>query len=108
MAKIATRLGNNRSESDIIVQVVALLDGINKETVFNKLNNAWEVTTTLKKEKNESLNDFFSKFETLQYSLNLADTKIDFNKVPEIVFENAKTAIRDICNDETAFKEEQV
>ena len=106
--QIATRLGNNRSESDIIVQVVALLDGINEETVFNKLNNAWEVITTLKKEKNESLNDFFSKFETLQYSLNLADTKIDFNKVPEIVFENAKTAIRDICNDETAFKEEQV
>ena len=44
MAKIATRLGNNRSESDIIVQVVALLDGINEETVFNKLNNAWEQT----------------------------------------------------------------
>ena len=71
--QIQTRLGKNRNESDIIVQVVALLDTINEETVYNKLCSAWDAITGFKKTKEQSLNDFFSKFETLQYSLNLAD-----------------------------------
>ena len=157
--QIQTRLGNNRNDADIITQVVGLLDTINEETVYNKLSNAWESITTLTKEKNETLNDFFSKFETLHYSLNLADSsytelgpdkvgmdlkyyeerekvlknrvefndklkvvhllealgvdeghkrdilsKINFNKDPAEVFEDAKTAIRDICSEEAAFK----
>ena len=159
--QIQTRLEKQRNESDIIAQVVTLLDAINEETIYNKLNTAWEAITTFKKEKNESLNNFFSRFETLQYSLNMADasyselgpvkagmdvkyyekrekilrnrvefndklkvvhllkalgvdeahkrdilTKIDFNKDPNIVFDDAKTAIRDICSDDTAFKSE--
>ena len=52
-----------------------LLDGINEETVYNKLANAWEQILSIKKKKEESLNDFFSRFETLLYSLNLADEK---------------------------------
>ena len=161
--QIQTRLGSCRNEPNVITQVWTILDSINEGTMFNKLSTAWEAITALKKERKESLNDFFSRFETLQFSLNLADssyevlepvkagmdikyyerrekvlknrvefndklkvvhllkalgideahkrdiiTKIDFNKEPEIVFEDAKTAIRDICNDETAFKEEQV
>ena len=35
--QIQTRLGKNRNDSDIITQVVALLDTINEETTYNKL-----------------------------------------------------------------------
>ena len=153
--QIQTRLGKNRNDSNIINQVVALLDSINEETVYNKLCTAWGSITGLKKTKEETLNDFFSKFETLQYSLNLADdtyeelepvkegkdlkyyeerdkmasrkvelndklkavhlikalgvdgahkrdilSKVDFNKEPKQVYEDTKTAIRDICGDE--------
>lgn len=152
--QIQVRLGNNRNDVNIITQVVALLDTINEETVYNKLSSAWEAVITLKKTKDQTLNDFFSKFETIQYSLNLADesfkeqepleagkdkkyyeereqmasrkvemndklkavqlikalgvdgtfkrdilSKVDFNKEPSKVYEDTKTAIRDICGD---------
>ena len=71
--QIQTRLGRNRNDSNIILQVVALLDSINEETVFNKLSAAWDAINGMKRNKNENLNDFFSRFETLQYSLNLSD-----------------------------------
>ena len=71
--QIQTRLGKNRSESNIIAQVVALLDTVNEETVYNKLSKAWDSLANFKKEEKESLNDFFSRFETLQYSMNHAD-----------------------------------
>ena len=152
--QIQTRLGKNRNDPNIIAQVLTLLDAINEETVFNKLCAAWDDLANLKKEKNQTLNDFFSKFETLQYSLNLADdtfielepvkegkelkyyeerekmgsrkvelndklkavhlikalgvdenhrrdilAKVNFNKEPKEVYEETKTAIRDICGD---------
>ena len=157
--QIQTRLGKSRNDPDIIGQVVALLDTINEETVYNKLSSAWDSLGALKKEKHQTLNDFFSKFETVQYSLNLADdtfkemeaveagkdlkyyeerekmfarriemndklkavhlikalgvdgaykrdilAKVDFNKEPAKVYEDTKTAIRDICGD----KDEEV
>ena len=71
--QIQTRLGKSRNQSNIISQVVALLDTINEETIYNKLSEAWDVATGLKKTKNQTLNEFFSKFETVHYSLNLAD-----------------------------------
>ena len=71
--QIQTRLGRNRNDSNIILQVVALLDSINEETVFNKLSAAWDAINGMKRNKNENLNNFFSRFETLQYSLNLSD-----------------------------------
>ena len=71
--QIQTRLGNNRNESDIICQVVSLLDTINEETIYNKLSSAWSSVAALRKIESQTLNDFFSKFETVQYSLNLAD-----------------------------------
>ena len=49
------------------------MDAVNEETVYNKLCTSWDALTGLKREQDESLNDFFSRFETLQYSLNLAD-----------------------------------
>ena len=152
--QIQVRLGNNRNDVNIITQVVALLDTINEETVYNKLSNAWEAVITLKKTKDQTLNDFFSKFETVQYSLNLADdsykeqepleagkdkkyyeerelmvsrkiemndklkavqlikalgvdgtykrdilAKVNFNHEPSKVYQDTKTAIRDICGD---------
>ena len=153
--QIQVRLGNNRTDDDIITQVVTLLDQINEETIFNKLNNAWEGVINLKRTKDQSLNDFISKFETIQYSLNLSDdsfkeqvpvvggkdkvyyeereqialrrvemndklkavqlikalgvdgafkrdiiAKIDFNQEPSKVYEQTKTAIRDIVGDD--------
>ena len=47
--QLQIRLGNNRNDSDIIAQVVALLDTINEETVYNKLSSAWDAVTTFKK-----------------------------------------------------------
>ena len=153
--QIQTRLGKERNESDIIPKVVALLDTINEETVYNKLSTGWDNIVELKKKKNESLNDFFSRFETLQYSLNQSDdtfaeqdclkqgmtfsyyedrekmasrrvelndklksvqlikalsidesrrrdilAKVNFNKEPKDVYNDTKTAIRDICRDD--------
>ena len=46
---------------------------INEETVYNKMSSAWENISKFKKEKSDTLNKFFSKFETLQYSLNRTD-----------------------------------
>ena len=149
--QIQTRLGRNRNDSNIILQVVALLDSINEETVFNKLSAAWDAINGMNKNKNENLNDSFSRFETLQYSLNLSDVsykeqekvqerreinyyeeretmaarkvelndklkavhlikalgvdaaykrdilaKVNFDKEPKQVYEDTKTAIRDI------------
>ena len=71
--QIQARLGKQRNDSDIISQVVKLLDSINKETVHNKLSAAWEAVVKLTISPDQSLNDFISKFETLQYSLNTAD-----------------------------------
>ena len=71
--QIQTRLGKSRNDANIVKQVVELLDQINEETVYNKLCTAWKSLNELKKSKEESLNDFFSKYETLTYSLNLAD-----------------------------------
>ena len=45
---------------------------MNEETVYNKLSSAWETFTTFKKAKEQDLNSFFSTFEAVQYSLNLA------------------------------------
>ena len=152
--QVQTRLDNQRNEANIIKRVVMLLDAINEETVYNKLSAAWDAVTGLKREKDQSLNDFFSKFKTIQYSLNLSDdmykdpkpveagkdinyyelrekmslrrvkmndelksvqlikalgvddahkrdilAKVDFNKEPNEVYEDTKTAIRDICGD---------
>ena len=71
--QIQTRLGRNRNDSNIILQVVALLDSINEETVFNKLSAAWDAINGMKRNKNKNMNNFFSRFQTLQYSLNLSD-----------------------------------
>jgi hypothetical protein len=152
--QIQTRLGKSRNDSNIIPQVVTLLDAINEETVYNKLCSAWDDIANLKKTKDESLNNFFSRFETLQYSMNLADdafveqeplekgkeftyyeerekmlsrkvelndklkavqllkalgvdenhkrdilAKVNFNREPKQVYEDTKTAIRDICGE---------
>ena len=152
--QIQTRLGKSRNDSNIIPQVVTLLDAINEETVYNKLCSAWDDFANLKKTKDESLNNFFSRFETLQYSMNLADdafveqeplekgkeftyyeerekmlsrkvelndklkavqllkalgvdenhkrdilAKVNFNREPKQVYEDTKTAIRDICGE---------
>ena len=74
--QLQVRLGNNRTDVDIITQVLALLDTINEETVYNKLNSAWEAVISMKKSKDQSLNDFILKFETVQYSQNLADNSL--------------------------------
>ena len=71
--QIQTRLGKCRSDDNIIMKIVSLLDGINEETVYNKISSAWEAVLNLNKLPDQSLNDFISKFETLQYSLNAAD-----------------------------------
>ena len=71
--QIQTRLGRNRDDKDILVKIIALLDAINEETCYNKITKAWETITSLKRNTSETLNEFFSKFETVQYSLNLAD-----------------------------------
>ena len=71
--QIQIRLGKDRNEVDIIQKVINLLDSINEETVYNKISAAWDDIINLKKEDGQTLNEFFSKFETLQYSLNLAD-----------------------------------
>ena len=68
--QIQTRLEKNRNDPNIIKLTVELLDEINEETVFNKMSSAWKDITKFKKEKLDTLNEFFSKFETLQYSLN--------------------------------------
>ena len=60
--QIQTRLGKVRNDDTIISQVVSLLDTINEETVYNKLCSAWDGITGLRKESNQTLNDFFSKF----------------------------------------------
>ena len=73
--QIQTRLGKNRNDSNIIKQVVALLDTINEETTYNKIATAWEGIMTIRRKNDESLNDFFSRFETLMFSLNLAEAK---------------------------------
>ena len=159
--QIQTRLGKNRNDRDIIKQVVSLLDTINEETIYNKIGTAWEEILLMKRKKEESLNDFFSRFETSLYSLNLAEdsfiepgpikkgmnssyyiereemaekrmelndklkavhllraldvedsmkrdilSKVDFGKRPKEVFEEVKTAIRDICGDGVSIKSE--
>ena len=71
--QVSTRLGNSRNDKDIINKIVSLLDSMNEETCFNKLSKAWDTIVNLKKDSSETLNDFFSKFETIQYNLNLAD-----------------------------------
>ena len=71
--QVQTRLGRQRDEKNIIVKVVELLDTINEETCFNKLSKAWDSIISLKRGPSESLNNFFSRYETLQYSLNCAD-----------------------------------
>ena len=71
--QVQTRLGRQRDDLDIIRKVVVLLDAINEDTCFNKLSKSWDAIMKFEKEKEESLNDFFSRFETIQYSLNLAD-----------------------------------
>ena len=150
--QIQVRLGKQRNDKDIISQIVKLLDTINEETVYNKISSAWEEIVSFKKTEGQTLNEFFSKFETLQYSLNLADnsytdfgsivegedfqyykkreemnskrlelgdklksvilikalgvdatykrdilSKINFDKNPSEVYNDTKTAIRDIC-----------
>ena len=75
--QIQTRLGKERNDDDIIKKVTILLDGINEETVYNKLASAWEDILLIQKKKEENLNEFFSRFETLLYSLNLADEKYE-------------------------------
>ena len=161
--QIQTRLGKNRNDSSIIKQVVALLDAINEETIYNKIATAWEGIMTIRRKNDESLNDFFSRFETLMFSLNLAEddfkepdevkegkdlmyykerenmlekkielndklkavhllkalgvedsekrdilSKVDFGKKPKEVFEDVKTAIRDICGDGKSMKGESM
>ena len=71
--QIQTRLGGNRNDSNIITQVVSLLDGTNEETVYNKMSDSWDDVINFKKQLGQTLNEFISKFETLHYSLNAAD-----------------------------------
>ena len=71
--QIQTRLGRQRDEKDIIAKVVGLLDEINKETCYNRLSKAWDSISNIKRNSGESLNEFFSRYETLQYLMNLAD-----------------------------------
>ena len=71
--QIQTRLGKNRNDPNIIKQTIELLDEINEETVFNKMNSAWNDISKFKKDKADTLNEFFSKFETLHYSLKHTD-----------------------------------
>ena len=71
--QIQARLGKSRNDSDIIIKIVALLDEINEETTYNKISRSWDSIITCKKKTTESLNEFFSRFETMHFSLNLAD-----------------------------------
>ena len=71
--QIQTRLGGKRNNTDIIPLIVNLLDGINEETIYNKISESWDAVINMKKVPGQSLNEFFSKFETLHYSLNAAD-----------------------------------
>ena len=75
--QIQTRLEKNRNDSVIIKQIIHLLDLLNEETVYNKMSSAWENISKFKKEKSDTLNEFFSKFETLQYSLNRTDNSYE-------------------------------
>ena len=49
--QIQTRLGKERNDDDIIKKVIELLDGINEETVYNKLAVAWEEIISIKNRK---------------------------------------------------------
>ena len=71
--QVQARLGKMRNEPDIIIKIVALLDEINEETTYNKLSRSWDSIVNLKKKSTKSLNEFFSRFETIQFNLNLAD-----------------------------------
>ena len=71
--QISTRLGKHRDDKDIISKIIVLLDAINDETCFNKLSRTWDQITNQKKNPSETLNEFFSRFETVQFSLNNAD-----------------------------------
>ena len=64
--QVETRLGNNRNDDDIIEKIASLLDGINEETVYNKLKKSWLTIQTFKRDLSKPLNEFFSEFETLQ------------------------------------------
>ena len=152
--QIETRLGKERNDSSIMSKVVKLLDSINQETTYNKLSRSWNLVSKFRRDPSKPLSEFFSEFETLQYSLNLADesyteldpvmslkgleyykerekmilrrvelndklksvqllealdiddsfkrdilSKIDFDKEPKEVYENTKSAIRDILGD---------
>ena len=55
--QIQTRLGKERNDDDIIKKVTILLDGINEETVYNKLASAWEDILLIQKKKEENLNE---------------------------------------------------
>ena len=44
-----------------------------KKPVLNKISKAWDTITNLKRNSSETLNDFFSRFETVQFTLNLDD-----------------------------------
>ena len=71
--QIETLLGKNRNEKDIIEKTIELLDSINEETVYNQLLKSWKKVLAFKRDPKKPLNEFFSEFETMQYSLNLAD-----------------------------------
>ena len=71
--QIQARLGKSRNDTDIIVKIVSLLDEINEETTYNKLSRSWDSIINFKKKPSETLNDLFSRFETIQFNLNLAD-----------------------------------
>ena len=66
--QVQTRLGKQRDAHDIILKVVCLLDTINEETCFNKISASWDAIISFKKLEDETLNDFFSRFETIQFS----------------------------------------
>ena len=71
--QIQTRLGRVRDDSKIISKIVDLLDAVNEETCYNKLSKTWDLIINLRKSSTETLNEFFSRYETLQFSLNNAD-----------------------------------
>ena len=71
--QIQARLGKSRNVNDIIEKIVTLLDEINEETTYNKISRSWDSIISCKKKTSESLNEFFSRFETLHFSMNLAD-----------------------------------
>ena len=67
-------------------KVIELLDSVNEETTYNKLLKSWKLISTFKRDPSKPLNEYFSEFETLHYSLNLADDT--FKEIDRLSFKS--------------------